>query len=339
MQQIPSRIGQYRIERQIGKGIANVFLARHPRFQYVALKVLRPSYVNQRRAQKRFLSEVQILKRLRHPHIIRLYEAGTYIDSHGGLRSYLATEYYPDGALHHLLAQYGGRLPEHYALSLAVQIADALCYAHSRGIIHRDIKPSNVLLSNNRTRAILADFNIARDLGVEGSSPTVGILGTLAYMSPEQTFGNREFVRRGSDIYSFGVVLYEMLSGYQPRNNTDMPDVVVVQKILQEPLPPVQQIAPHVSPQVAAVVDRCVQPRREHRYETMDQVAAALRWAGSARGYSLPTVSHHSDRTYRNGSTAGPWVLMAVGIGSICFLVMLVLILVLTSGATIIGTY
>jgi serine/threonine protein kinase len=274
------------------------------------------------------MREVQILKRLRHTNIIRLYEAGTYTDERGGVRPYLATEYYPDGALSNLLQQYQRGLAERYALVLAVQVADALCYAHNRGIIHRDLKPSNILLSERRTHAILADFNVARDLGVDGSSPTVGILGTLAYMSPEQTLGNRDFVRRGSDIYSFGVVLYEMLSGYQPRNQPGLPDVVVVQKIQREPLPPLQKVAPHVSPQVAEVVDRCVQARREHRFDTMDQVAEALRWAGSSRGYSIPSAVHHSDLSRPSSTAATPW-LIAAGIGSMVAFMVIVLVVAL----------
>ncbi len=299
------QIGQFRIIEKIGEGIAQVYLAEHPRYRQVALKVLPPSFNRDLKAENRFRQEAHILQRMRHPNILRMYEASTYVTQSNEVYYYMATEYQRDGSLHRLLHHSGGRLPEAQALHLIVQIADALAFAHNNNVIHRDIKPSNVLL--NGDRAILCDFNVARDL--ERSSTGVGILGTLAYMSPEQTLGNRSFVRRGSDIYSFGIVAYEMLTGYQPRNNRDLADLIVVKMIQQEPFPPLRRIAPHIAPQVANIIDRCIAQERSQRYDNMDQVAYELRRASEQRGYVLPPqpspYMENSGDTPPHGRTVG----------------------------------
>lgn len=329
------QIGQFRIIEKIGAGIAQVYLAEHPRYRQVALKVLPPSFNRDIKAENRFKQEAHILQRMRHPNILRMYEASTYITPNNEVYYYMATEYQRDGSLHRLLHRSGGRLPEAYALSLIVQIADALAFAHSNGVIHRDIKPSNILL--NGDRAILCDFNVARDL--ERSSTGVGMLGTLAYMSPEQTLGNRSFVRRGSDIYSFGIVAYEMLTGYQPRNNPELADLIVVKMIQQEPFPPMRKVAPHIAPAVAHIIDRCVLHERSQRYETVDQVAYELRIAAEQRGYAVPPqpqpyMASSGDTPLRGHAISPvpaplyPSIIIWLGVGGFVLLIIILLVMV-----------
>ncbi|NJL53950.1 serine/threonine protein kinase [bacterium] len=332
------QIGQFRIIEKIGAGIAQVYLAEHPRYRQIALKVLPPSFNRNIKAENRFKQEAHILQRMRHPNILRMYEASTYITPNNEVYYYMATEYQRDGSLHGLLHRSGGRLPEAKAVSLTVQIADALAFAHNNSVIHRDIKPSNVLL--NGDRAILCDFNVARDL--ERSSTGVGMLGTLAYMSPEQTLGNRNFVRRGSDIYSFGIVAYEMLTGYQPRNNPDLADLIVVRMIQQEPLPPLRKIAPHITPAIASIIDRCIAQERNQRYDTMDQVAYELRRATEQRGYVVPPQPQpymeraNSGNTPAHGHAVGSAQAPAslplgfwLGIGGVLLVLVAILVMVL----------
>lgn len=324
MSQRLKKIGNYTIEKLIGTGIARVYLATHPRHGRVALKVLPPTFNRKPKDEVRFRREASIMQRIQHPNILKMYEASTHVTPQNEVYYYMAIEYQSDGSVYELLRRNGGKLPEQQALRLGVQIADALAFAHANGIIHRDVKPSNILLRGEQ--AILCDFNVSLDLERQ-STGGIGMLGTLAYMSPEQTLGNRRFVRRGSDIYSFGLVLYEMLSGYQPRNQSDLPHVVVVQMIQDQPLPPLRDVAPHVSPAVAAVVDRCLQPRRDQRFETMQHVRDELRRAAEQSGYRVP----HPPNAHMSTRPAGvgmPWWLILSIAGAI-MLVVLFLVLVM----------
>lgn len=278
-------LGPYHIQRTIGRGLTEVYLAHHPVYGQVALKVIPPFYGRHREMEERFRREAQMLKRMRHPNVLRIYDAGTIAAPNGGRYYFLAAEYLADGSLCNLLQRHHGRLSEPGAVAIAVQIADALAYVHRNGIIHRDIKPNNILLRGNQ--AILCDFGVSRALAEATITQDRQLLGTLSYMSPEQTLGDRRYVRRGSDIYSFGVVLYEILSGHQPRNNPHLADAAVLAMIQRNPLPPLRQVAPHVSPEVAAIVDKCVQTQRQLRYDSMDEVAGALRQAMLQRGHRL----------------------------------------------------
>ncbi|MEI7771008.1 MAG: serine/threonine-protein kinase [Chloroflexales bacterium] len=330
----PPQLGRYRLIRQIGAGgLARVYLARHPAYGQVALKLPLPLIERMREPERRFQSEARLLRQLRHPNILRMIETGIVRLPGGEIQYYIATEYLPDGSLADLLARSGGRLPERHAVQLAVQIADALAYAHDHGVIHRDIKPSNLLLRGPAC-VVLADFGIARSLAEQAITRDNSVLGTLAYMSPEQTLGNRDLVRRGSDIYSFGVVLYEMLSGHQPRNNPNLPDLVVVQMIQQQPLPPLAQAAPQVSPDLSAIAHRCLQTNRAQRYTTMSAVAADLRRMAARYGYVIQRSAH----TPRSGERRSPPWAMIVGVGGIIVLAFFIVALLSIAQTTAPGT-
>ncbi|RRR70708.1 MAG: serine/threonine protein kinase, partial [Candidatus Viridilinea halotolerans] len=266
-----------------------------------------------------------------HPHILRLFEAGAVTLPDGQVQYFIATEYLADGSLADLLTRSGGRLGEVHVLTLALAIAEALAYAHEHGVIHRDLKPSNILMRGQGS-AILADFGIARSLTEQTITQGNRVMGTLAYMSPEQTLGDRSMVGRGSDIYSFGVMLYEMLSGYQPRTNPHLPDLVVVQMIQQQPFPSLREKAPHVSAELAQVVQRCLQPNRAQRYSTMQEVFNDLRRIAARQGVALPSTPTPRQAVPPPSNTS--WLLIAglVGGGVLLLLVILLFVVLGTAG-------
>ncbi len=202
----------YRIERELGQGgMATVYLAhdlKHDR--QVAIKVLRPELAAMI-GSERFLQEIRVTARLRHPHILPLYDS----DAVDGVLYYVSP-LVEGGSLKARLDREATRLPAAEAVRIAREVADALDFAHQHGVIHRDIKPDNILLEAGH--AVIADFGIARAVSAAGADrmTQAGVsVGTPTYMSPEQANGELEIDGR-ADIYGLGVVLYEMLSGKPP---------------------------------------------------------------------------------------------------------------------------
>jgi serine/threonine-protein kinase len=211
--------GRYEIERPLGRGgMATVYLARDAKHgRQVALKVLRPELAATL-GSERFLREIQVSARLTHPHILALYDSGA---SDGLL--YYVMPYIEGESLRERLSR-ETRLPIADAVKLGREVADALDYAHSRGVIHRDVKPENVLLGAGH--ATVADFGIARAVHVAGIADVAAegvIIGTPAYMSPEQANGEQDIDGR-SDIYSLGCLLFEALVGRPPFHGLQRPN-------------------------------------------------------------------------------------------------------------------
>jgi eukaryotic-like serine/threonine-protein kinase len=280
---------RYVVEREAGRGgMATVFQARDRKLgREVAIKVVSPSVMTAV-AGERFLREIRITAQLQHPNILSLIDSG---EAAGLLYSVMP---FVDGeSLRERLL--GERLPVGEALLLAREVAEALDYAHHRGIIHRDIKPENILLSNGH--AVVADFGIARAIGLaSGNSLTAkGLpIGTAAYMSPEQAQGATGGDPR-SDVYSLGCVLYEMLTGQMAFGGASLREVLAKQAG-GEPTP-VQTLRPEVPDAVAAIVARALAKRPEERYQTAGEMAADLR---AAMG-EPPRVS-------RSTPTPGSWL-------------------------------
>jgi eukaryotic-like serine/threonine-protein kinase len=262
---------RYVVEREAGRGgMATVFQARDRKLgREVAIKVVSPSVMTAV-AGERFLREIRITAQLQHPNILSLIDSG---EAAGLLYSVMP---FVDGeSLRERLL--GEQLPVGEALLLAREVAEALDYAHHRGIIHRDIKPENILLSNGH--AVVADFGIARAIGLaSGNSLTAkGLpIGTAAYMSPEQAQGVTGGDPR-SDVYSLGCVLYEMLTGRMAFGGASLREVLAKQAG-GEPTP-VQTIRPEVPDAVVAIVARALAKRPEERYQTAGEMAADLRVA------------------------------------------------------------
>ncbi|WP_412069163.1 protein kinase domain-containing protein [Rubrivirga sp. IMCC43871] len=270
-------VGPYRIERELGRGgMGVVYLAHDPRLDRpVALKLISPHLSADAGARRRLVAEAKAAAALDHPAVAAVHEIGQADDG----RLYIAMAYVEGPSLRERLE--GGPLPVAEAVAVARRLAEGLGAAHRAGVVHRDVKPSNVLLAAGGAR--LVDFGIAkaagRDLTREGAT-----LGTVAYMSPERTRGEPADAR--ADLWSWGVVLYEMLTGERPfRGETD---ATRIHAIRHDDPAPVRALRPDVPTPLAAVVDRCLAKEPGRRFPDADAVLAALdtpkprrRWVGA----------------------------------------------------------
>ena len=295
--------GRYAVERELGRGgTATVYLARdlrHPRS--VAIKVLRPELASGI-AIDRFRAEIGIASALSHPHILPVFDSGGSDD-----RLYFVMPYVEGDTLRQRLKQ-ERRLPVQDALQLTREIADALAYAHSRGIVHRDIKPENILLVAGH--AVVTDFGIARaiaqatDLRLTGTGMAIG---TPQYMSPEQATGDRNVDGR-SDIYSLGCVLYEMLAG-DPPHEGETPQEVIAQKLTASP----RSIAAS-RPDVPRVLDQAIAMALEaepsKRYATAAEFAQAL--GRPSRALRARRFVTSRSRWFAAGAVAGVLAITAI---------------------------
>ena len=240
------RIGPYRVRRRIGRGgMGEVLLADDPRLERpVALKLLPPWMAGDERARKRLMREARAASALDHPNVATVYDVGETDDG----RPYIAMAYYAGHTLRERLG--GGPLEVAEALRIGTALADGLGAAHARGIIHRDLKPENVILTPDGGIKLL-DFGIAR---IRGSTETGTVTaGTVAYMSPEQTRGGGD---ARSDVWSLGVVLYEMLAGSRPFS-ADATEALL-DAIRRDPAPPLADARPEAPARVAELVARCL---------------------------------------------------------------------------------
>jgi eukaryotic-like serine/threonine-protein kinase len=271
---------RYRLERELGQGgMATVYLAhdlKHDR--KVAIKVLRPEFAAAIGAE-RFLSEIRTTANLQHPHILPLFDSGVAgIDA--GSPGRRAAEWlfyvmpFVDGESLRQRMTREKTLPVDEAVRLTREVAGALGYAHAHDVIHRDIKPENILLQSGH--AVVADFGIARamrDAGSERITQTGMAIGTPAYMSPEQSAGERDVDGR-SDLYALASVLYEMLAGEAPFTGTTM-DAILVQRFTRQP-PRVSTKRSNVPRAIDAALYTAMARAPEDRFPTVERFAAAL---------------------------------------------------------------
>ena len=238
--------GRYTIERPLGSGgMAEVFLAHDEVLdRNVALKVLRSQYAGDEEFYERFRREATSAAGLSHPNIVQVYDRG---EASNGT-CYIAMEYVSGGTLKERLDERGPMEPER-ALAVAGQVAEALWAAHERGVIHRDIKPQNILVTEMGHLKV-TDFGIARAASAATISATNAVFGTAGYLSPEQALGEPATPR--SDLYSLGIVLYELLTGFVPYR-ADNP-VAVCMKHVTEPLTPPRKLDPTIPEAVDALV-------------------------------------------------------------------------------------
>ncbi|HEY8151182.1 MAG TPA: serine/threonine-protein kinase [Vicinamibacteria bacterium] len=258
---------QYEVGRLLGRGgMGAVFLAREPTLdRHVAIKVL-PSERTARADRERFRREARTAARLTHPNIVPLH---TFGDVDG-------TMYFVMGCVRGepLAARMKRGIGTDAARQLLVELADALDHAHRQGVIHRDVKPANVLIDDDSGRAMLTDFGIAKAEGPAAGITTTGALvGTPAYMSPEQAAGKTDLDGR-SDIYSLGVMGYEMLAGRLPFDSPSVGDLLV-QHMTRHPAP-LREVAPDVPDALAAVIMRCLEKDRALRWPDARSLRDAL---------------------------------------------------------------
>ncbi len=256
---------RYQIQRELGQGgMAKVFLAHDLKYEReVAVKVLRPD-LSAEVGPTRFLREIQIAARLHHPHILPLYDS----DQVDGL-VYYVMPYIEGDTLRQRLAR-EHQLPVSDALQIAREVADALSYAHGANVVHRDIKPANILIDSGH--ALVADFGIAKALGT-GDSTTGHIVGTPAYMSPEQVEGLEKLDGR-TDIYALGCVLFEMLVGAAPFRGATL--TAIIANRLTSPVPSARSFRELVPEVVDAAIRKAMATLPADRFATAAQFAEAL---------------------------------------------------------------
>jgi eukaryotic-like serine/threonine-protein kinase len=260
--------GRYEVERELGRGgMATVYLARDvTEGRPVAIKAMHRGLVTALGIE-RFHREMGIAASLAHPLILPLYDSGNA----GGVLYYIMP--YVEGESLYQRLERDRRLPLDHALRITRDVADALGYAHGRGVLHRDVKPENILLAGDR--AVVADFGLARAIGAADYrklTETGVVLGTVYYMSPEQLGGRRDLDQR-ADIYSLGCILYEMLTGEPPYTGSLEQ---VVSRIVRAPIPSVQRLTPSIPSSVDQAISRAIAKSAADRFGTMQEFAAAL---------------------------------------------------------------
>ena len=273
-----ARLGAYEILAPLGAGaMGEVYKARDSRLnRFVAVKVLPADRVSDPRRKQRFMQEAQAASALNHPNIITLHDIAV-----DGDRDYLVMEYVAGKTLDTLIPRTGMRLGD--LLHIALQVAEGLSAAHAAGIVHRDLKPSNIIVSEKGWVKIL-DFGLAKltepgdasadAVTQEWSSRTEEgtVLGTAAYMSPEQAEGRMSDWR--SDIFSFGAVLYEMASGHRAFQ-AGSPAATMAAVLYKEP-PPLQDVVPDVPEELERIIVRCLRKEPARRQQHMTDVAVLL---------------------------------------------------------------
>src|SRR5665648_212593 len=260
--------GRYRIVRLIGSGgMANVYLATDMSSGLsVAIKILRPEFTADEEFIKRFDTEAKAASLLSHPNIVRVFGVG----QEGDFR-YMVQEYV-DGITAKELITQNGHLDWRVAVPIAIQVGMALDNAHQNGIVHRDIKPHNILITRDRI-AKVTDFGIARAASNNTITLTSGgALGSVHYFSPEQARG--AMVGPSSDIYSLGVLLFEMVTGRVPFDGDT--SVAIAIKHLQEPPPLASGFVPGIPAGLDAIIQKCMQKSPDFRYANIREMFTEL---------------------------------------------------------------
>jgi serine/threonine protein kinase len=265
------KFGKYEVLQRLGRGgMAEVYRAYHPNLdRFVAIKVLHSFLSDEGEFKARFEKEAQNIARLRHPNIVQVYDFDFDEDTDSyfmvmeiiegpTLKDYL---YDPAKGVH--------KLPLNEALRIIRQAAEALSYAHQRGMIHRDVKPANLMLDEHENnRVVLTDFGIAKLLTGSQNTMSGGLVGTPAYMSPEQGMGETGDER--SDLYSLGVILYQMLTGELPYD-AETPMALLLQH-MNDPIPSIRAVDPHLSPAVDKVLQKLMAKEPAERYQTAQEL-------------------------------------------------------------------
>ena len=267
----PSMLGRYKVLKELGRGAMGlVYLGKDPTIQrFVAIKTMRLDHIDQddklQEVKARFFREAESTGRLSHPNIVTIYDAGEENDL-----GYIAMELI-EGTPLSQSARKPNLMPVNEVLLTIATVADALDYAHQQGVVHRDIKPANIMLTKDRVVKVM-DFGIAK-MASSSKTQTNIVMGTPTYMSPEQIAGKK--VDGRSDIFSLGIVLFELLTGQLPFTADNLSAVLF--SITHHPHPPIQTVRPDLPPMVQEIVDRALQKELPHRYRRADEFASELR--------------------------------------------------------------
>ncbi|MCB9853740.1 MAG: serine/threonine protein kinase, partial [Phycisphaerales bacterium] len=314
---IPSQIGRYRIIEPLGEGgMARVFVAEQERpRRRVALKIMRTLLGP--RAERRFELEAMVLGRLRHPGIAQIFEAGIH-QSESDRLPYIAMELVEGERLTTVVARH--RHDRATILKLFTHICDAVQHAHQQGVIHRDLKPSNILVEERDGRLFpkLLDLGIARatDIDIQATTmrTSVGeLVGTLQYMSPEQAAGDPTEIDTRSDIYSLGVIMYELLTATAPLNLHGKPIHEALRTIREDDPPTLRSIDTTLSGDLEVIAQKAMEKDKHRRYQSARDLAADIRHflANEPIAARHPSAAYHLRKFARRNR-----VLVA---GAVCF--------------------
>ncbi|HYE05948.1 MAG TPA: serine/threonine-protein kinase [Planctomycetota bacterium] len=292
---VPRTIAGYRLVTKLGQGgMAAVFKAHQVAMdRHVALKVLAPAQVQDRNLRTRFMREARLIGRVQHDNVITCYEVG---ESDGYL--FMALELAEHGDALRLAKSLGGAVPERMAIGLMRDSARGLMAIHRAGLLHRDIKPANIFLTQP-TQAKLADMGVAKDIrrlteSDQGISGAHAIIGSPAYMPPEQALGARPDVR--SDIYALGASFFQLLTGRLPYLGATAPETLAL--LMSQPVPDAQALAPHLSPGIGALLRRCLAKdaagRPKSALEVLEELDPLTARAGASDTLAWPAL----DRAY-----------------------------------------
>jgi serine/threonine protein kinase len=290
--------GRYLVESELGRGgMATVFKGIDTVLgRPVAVKVLSPQYAGDADFVTRFRREAQSAARLNHPNLVSVYDTGTDDGVH-----FIVMEYVDAKTLADYVAG-GGRIMPDRAIEIAEAVCDALSMAHAHGIIHRDIKPANIMITSKGDVKV-TDFGIARVIsGADTIAQTAAVLGTASYLSPEQA--QSQPVDQRSDIYSLGVVLYEIVTGRPPFSG-DSPVMVASKHVLEQPKPP-SKLNSDISPGLEAVIMKALSKNPDNRYQDAEEMRADLERARLGQPVEATPLLSDSARTQRIAPTGPP---------------------------------
>ena len=288
MLNIPGALeNRFQVLQELGRGgMGIVFLAYDKQLKdNVAIKVLSPFLSNDTESLDRMRREVTAARKITHTNVIKIFD----ISEAGGLH-YITMEYFPGENLRQLIVR-RGPLPMQEGLQIAFQICDGLAAAHAEGIIHRDLKSQNIIL-NDRGHLKIIDLGLALTKHLEGMTATGLIMGTPEYMSPEQVMGRRTDER--SDLYSLGVILYEMFTGHVPFTGDSAINVGF--KHLKEELNPARSVQPQIPEELSAVIGRLLAKDPAHRYQSVPELRRELEKLSSYRVLPPPIETPVNER-------------------------------------------
>jgi eukaryotic-like serine/threonine-protein kinase len=305
---IGQTISHYKILEKLGEGGMGVVYKAHDTKldRFVALKFLPPELTRELEAKERFIHEAQAASALQHDHVCTIHD----IDEAGDGRMFICMDFYGDETLKKKVER--GPLPLHEAIALAIQIALGLEAAHEAGIIHRDIKPANIMITS-KGEVKIVDFGIAKLSGQTLLTKSLSTMGTAAYMSPEQARGEELDPR--TDVWSLGVVLYEMIAAKTPFRGEH--EVAMVYSIVNEELPPVSNVRSDVPPELASIIAKMLQKDRTVRCSSMTDVVQEL-----SRLQSTETTTMNPRlilKQIKRPAWAIPLTIIILGLGSLLY--------------------
>ncbi len=307
-------ISHFKILEKLGEGgMGVVYKAEDTRLKRtVALKFLPPELSRDEEAKKRFIREAQTASSLDHPNICSIHEIGETEDG----QIFIVMAYYEGETLKQKLAD--GPLPVEQVVNIATWIAQGLVSAHDRGIVHRDIKPANIIITNKGEVKIL-DFGLAKLAGQAQLTKDASTLGTVAYMSPEQTLG--ENINHRTDIWSVGVVLYEMLTGELPFMGEY--EAAILYAVVNEEAKPISNFRNDVPQNIEKVIKKCFEKNPDERYQSVNELLKDLKGNKTTgeKHHQFYTIKEDSKKSIGRKKWIIPFAIMLVLAAIIIFLI------------------